>query len=152
MLDHHRRALRRTRYRPARTPAQTRAAFAAGEIDYPKAWRIATATTGFSDAVVAAVEATAVEIAGRYAPARFATELDALLIRTAPDEHAELRKDAEKWQRRIRRRNLGPLHRVEADLSPEEAAAVWQRVGEVAATVCEHDPRAKQHRLVDAYL
>ncbi|HEY5855792.1 MAG TPA: DUF222 domain-containing protein, partial [Aldersonia sp.] len=33
-----------------------------------------------------------------------------------------------------------------------EAAAVWQRIGEVAATVCAHDPRDTRHRLVDAYL
>ena len=29
---------------------------------------------------------------------------------------------------------------------------MWQRLAEVAATVCTHDPRDGQHRLVDAYL
>ena len=130
----------------------TRAAFAAGDIDYTKARRIATATTGFSNPVTATVEAAAVAFADRCAPAGFATELEDLLIRTAPDEYAQLRKDAAARQRRLRRRNRGTTHRIEADLAPHEAAAVWQRVAEVAATVCAHDPRDTQHRLVDAYL
>ena len=130
----------------------TRAAFAAGDIDYTKARRIATATTGFSDTATATVEAAALAFADRCAPAGFATELEDLLIRTAPDEYAQLRKDAAARQRRLRRRNRGTTHRIEADLAPHEAAAVWQRVAEVAATVCAHDPRDTQHRLVDAYL
>ena len=73
---------------------RTRAAFAAGEIDYAKAWRLATATDGFSDAATAAAETAALGFAHRHAPAGFATAVEDVLIRLAPDEYAQLRKDA----------------------------------------------------------
>ncbi|MCX5043529.1 HNH endonuclease [Aldersonia sp. NBC_00410] len=129
-----------------------RAAFAEGDIDYSKALRISHATGGFSADVVALVEPEAIAAARRLAPAALATTLDTLLIRTAPEEYATLRDAEHQISRRIRTRRLGYLHRVEADLDPAEAAAVLQRVQEVAATVCEHDQRGKQYRLVDAYL
>ena len=131
---------------------KTRAAFAAGQIDHAKAWRLATATAGFGTTATTTAETAALGFAHRYAPAGFATAVDEVLIRTAPDEYAQLRKDAEARARRVRRRKLGMLHRIEADLTAPEAAAVWQRLREVAATVCHHDPRDAQQRLVDAYL
>ena len=119
---------------------KTRAAFAAGQIDYAKAWRLATATAGFGTDATAAAETAALGFAHRYAPAGFTTAIEDVLIRTAPDEYAQLRKDAEKRARRVRRRKLGLLDRIEADLTAPEAAAVWQRLREVAATVCAPRP------------
>ena len=47
---------------------RTRAAFAAGDIDYAKALALATATDGFSDTTTAAVETAALGFAHRTAP------------------------------------------------------------------------------------
>jgi Domain of unknown function (DUF222) len=102
--------------------------------------------------VVAAIESDAVAAARRLAPRALGFAVDRLLIRIAPDEYAALRETEQDYSRRLRKRRLGVLDRIEADLAPEEAAAVWQRIHEVAATVCEHDRRDKQYRLVDAYL
>ena len=86
---------------------KTRAAFAAGQIDHAKAWRLATATAGFGAAAAAAAESAALGFAHRYAPAEFTTAIEDALIRTAPDEYARLRKDAQERARRVRRRKLG---------------------------------------------
>ena len=93
-----------------------------GEIDYAKAWRLATATDGFSQSATDDAETAALGFAHRCAPAAFANAVDEVLIRTAPDEYAELRKDAQQRARRVRRRKLGVVDRIEADLSPPEAA------------------------------
>ncbi|KAA0023640.1 HNH endonuclease signature motif containing protein [Antrihabitans cavernicola] len=37
-------------------------------------------------------------------------------------------------------------------MSPEECEATWQRIAEVADTVCKHDQRNRQYRLVDAFM
>ena len=131
---------------------RVRAAFADGAIDYAKALRISRSTDGYTDDVIARIEPELVAAATRLAPTPLATELDTLLIRVAPDQYAAMRAEEEKLGRRVRKRRIGFLDRVEADLDAAEATAVWQRIHEVAATVCAHDPRGKQYRLVDAYL
>ena len=73
---------------------KTRAASAAGEIDYAKAWRLATATDGFSQSATDDAETAALGFAHRCAPAAFANAVDEVLMRNAPDEYAELRKDS----------------------------------------------------------
>ncbi|TSD93656.1 hypothetical protein FOS14_22645 [Skermania sp. ID1734] len=71
-------------------------------------------------------------------------------MRTAPDEYAELRADT-KMFRKISKRALGDMARLQVDLEPDEAEAAWQRVCEVADTVCRYDRRARQYRLTDAF-
>lgn len=78
--------------------------------------------------------------------------IDRMLIRLAPEEYAALREDEQDMSRRVRKHRMGVLDRIEADPAPDEAAAVWQRIREVAATVCEHDRRGKQYRLADGYI
>jgi hypothetical protein len=128
------------------------AAFAAGDIDFARAARISHTTSGFTTGTVTAVEAEAVAAALRLAPRALGAAIDRMLIRVSPDEYAALRENEQQISRRVRKRRVGILDRIEADLTPDEAAALWQRIHEVAATVCEHDRRGKQYRLVDAYM
>ncbi|WP_185981865.1 HNH endonuclease signature motif containing protein, partial [Skermania sp. ID1734] len=83
-------------------------------------------------------------------PGPLGSEIDAILMRTAPDEYAELRADT-KMFRKISKRALGDMARLQVDLEPDEAEAAWQRVCEVADTVCRYDRRARQYRLADAF-
>ena len=131
---------------------QIRDAFAAGDIDYARARRIALALADYSDAVADAIQHDALAAAATCTPSEFDTALDALLIRTAPDEHAELQVDTAAEKRRVRKRKNGTLARIQADLSPEEAATFWQRLHELAATVCPGDPRDQRTLLADAYV
>ncbi|HEY5853656.1 MAG TPA: DUF222 domain-containing protein, partial [Aldersonia sp.] len=135
----------------ARLP-RIRDAFAAGDIDYARARRIALAAADYSDAVADAIQHDALAAAATCTPSELDTALDALLIRTAPDEHAELQVDKTGEKRRVRKRKNGTLSRIQADLSPEEVAAFWQRLHELAATVCPGDPRDQRTLLADAYV
>ncbi|MCX5044879.1 HNH endonuclease [Aldersonia sp. NBC_00410] len=128
-----------------------RAAFAAGELDFARVRRIVHDTLGFTPGTVALAEPDMLAAARVLSPGPLAGEVDTILIRVAPAEVAARREEAER-DRRIRKRRVGPLARLEVDLSPVEAEAAWQRVTEVAGTVCGQDRRNRQYRMVDAFL
>ncbi|KAA0018979.1 DUF222 domain-containing protein [Antrihabitans cavernicola] len=128
----------------------TRVAFAAGGLDYARVAKISRSLGGFTPATVAAAEPEIVAAARSLSPGPLGSAIEQVLIRIAPDEVAERRIDATRC-RRVRKRRDGDLGVFEAVLSPEECEATWQRIAEVADTVCKHDRRNRQYRLVDAF-
>ncbi|WP_187776488.1 HNH endonuclease signature motif containing protein [Antrihabitans cavernicola] len=128
----------------------TRAAFAAGGLDYARVAKISRSLGGFTAATVAAAEPEIVAAARNLSPGPLGSAIEQVLIRIAPDEVAQRRIDATQC-RRVRKRRDGDLGVFEAVLSPEECEATWQRITEVADTVCTHDRRNRQYRLVDAF-
>ncbi|KAA0023941.1 HNH endonuclease signature motif containing protein [Antrihabitans cavernicola] len=128
----------------------TRAAFAAGGLDYARVAKISRSLGGFTPATVAAAEPEVVAAARSLSPGPLGSAIEQILIRIAPDEVAERRINATQC-RRVRKRRDGDLGVFEAVLSPEECEATWQRIAEVADTVCTHDRRNRQYRLVDAF-
>ncbi|WP_185981580.1 HNH endonuclease signature motif containing protein [Skermania sp. ID1734] len=129
-----------------------REAFARGEIDYARTAAACHRLCGFSADTVSSVESEVVAAARGLAPGPLKSEIDRMLMRAAPDEYAELRADVVQHARRIRKTPDGELARITVDLEAAEAEAVWQRVCEVADTVCRHDRRGRQYRLVDAFM
>ena len=128
----------------------TRAAFACGELDYARVAKISRLTGWFKAETVAEAEAEIVAAARGLSPGPLASVIDQILIRIAPGEVAKNRVDATMF-RRVRKRRDGDLAVFDATLSPEECEATWQRIAEVADTVCKYDRRNRQYRLVDAF-
>ena len=128
-----------------------RVAFAAGELDYPRVARICRATLGFTQDTIDQAEADILADALRMSPGPLARAIDKTLIRTSPDEYADLRKEQQHY-RRIRRRRGDALSVIEAHVNPEEAEAVMQRLTEVADTVCGNDKRGRDYRMADALM
>ncbi|KAA0021295.1 HNH endonuclease signature motif containing protein [Antrihabitans cavernicola] len=128
----------------------TRVVFAAGGLDYARVAKISRSLGGFTAATVAAAEPEIVAAARSLSPGPLGSAIEHVLIRIAPDEVAQRRIDATRC-RRVRKRRDGDLGVFEAVLSPEECEATWQRIAEVADTVCTHDRRNRQYRLVDAF-
>ena len=129
----------------------TRAAFSAGKLDYPRAAKICRLTTGFTQKTVELAEPDIVGAAETLSPGPLGSAIDRILIAIAPDEVAERRVDATAF-RKLRKRRDNDLGIFEAALAPDECEATWQRIAEVAGTVCKYDRRNKQYRLVDAFM
>jgi hypothetical protein len=127
------------------------AAFAAGELDYPRVARICRATTGFTHDTLDKAEPDILSSALRLSPGPLARAIDRTLIRTSPDEYAALRKEQQQF-RRVRRRRGDALSVIEAHVNPDEAEAVMQRLTEIADTVCTHDTRGRDYRMADAFM
>ena len=127
------------------------AAFAAGELDYPRVARICRATTGFTHDTLDKAEPDILADALHMSPGPLARAIDKTLIRTSPDEYAALRKEQQQF-RRVRRRRGDALSVIEAHVNPDEAEAVMQRLTEIADTVCTHDTRGRDYRMADAFM
>ncbi|NMN98250.1 HNH endonuclease signature motif containing protein [Antrihabitans stalactiti] len=127
------------------------AAFAAGELDYPRVARICRATTGFTHDTLDKAEEEILADALHMSPGPLARAIDKTLIRTSPDEYATLRKEQQQF-RRVRRRRGDALSVIEAHVNPDEAEAVLQRLTEIADTVCTHDTRGRDYRMADAFM
>ncbi|MET4611565.1 hypothetical protein ABIC28_002554 [Rhodococcus sp. PvR044] len=129
-----------------------RAAFEAGELDLPRVRAIGRETTGLKPETVAALEPGIVAAARRLTPGPLAGEIGRLVAEYSAEEAAAQRETAQEVGRRVVKRSRGNTSTIEVNVSPEEAEQVMQLVAEFAATVCPHDKRGKQCRLVDAVL
>ncbi|MDJ0395351.1 DUF222 domain-containing protein [Rhodococcus sp. G-MC3] len=132
-----------------RLPA-VRAAFDAGELDLARVRAICRTTGSYSLGAAERVESEVLEAARRLSPGPLATEIAGILQREAPDESAEIRKDLESLTR-VRYRDKDMIATIEADLEAGDAAACWQLINEMAATLCSRDPRTRGQRLAAAY-
>ncbi|WP_072805612.1 HNH endonuclease signature motif containing protein [Rhodococcoides yunnanense] len=132
-----------------RLPA-VRSAFAAGELDYARVRAIYRTTGALSVDAANRVETEVLHAARRLSPGPLATEVAAIIQRTAPEEAAELRKDLASLTR-VRYHDRDMIATIEADLEPADAAASWQLITEMAATLCRRDPRTRGQRLAAAY-
>ncbi|MFG1783499.1 DUF222 domain-containing protein [Rhodococcus oryzae] len=129
-----------------------RAAFEAGELDLSRVRAISRETTGLKPETVAVLEPGIVAAARQLTPGPLAGEIGRLVAEFSAEEAAAQRETAQELGRRIVKRSRGTMSTIEVNVSPEEAEQVMQLVAEFAATVCPHDKRGKQCRLVDAVL
>ncbi|MFE3291032.1 DUF222 domain-containing protein [Rhodococcus sp. NPDC059234] len=130
----------------------TMAAFEAGDLDLPRARAISRETTGLTDSTTAALEPQILSSARHLSPGPLAREIERLVAACSPEEAAEQRADAQKFERRVVKRRGRGCATVEVTVSPEEGEAFMQLVAEFAGTVCRHDRRGAQERLVDSVL
>ncbi len=127
-----------------------KAAFDAGELDLSRVRAVCRTTGSYSLDTAARIESEVLEAARRLSPGLLATEISGILQREAPDETAELRKDLASLTR-VRYRDKDMIATIEADLEAGDAAACWQLINEMAATLCSRDPRTRGQRLAAAY-
>ena len=132
-----------------RLPA-VKAAFEAGELDLARVRAIYRTTNCYSLEAAQRAESEILHAARRMSSGPLATEIAATMQRIAPDETAELRKKLASLTR-VRYRHKDVLATIEADLEAADAAACWQLINEMAATVCNRDPRTRNQRLAAAY-
>ncbi|AQA20917.1 hypothetical protein BTZ20_4841 [Rhodococcus sp. MTM3W5.2] len=129
-----------------------RAVFESGELDLPRVRVISRETAGLRPETVAALELGIVAAARRLTPGPLAGEIGRLVSEFSAEEAAARRETAQELGRRIVKRSRGIISTIEVNVSPEEAEQVMQLVAEFAATVCPHDKRGKQCRLVDSVM
>lgn len=73
------------------------------------------------------------------------------MYRIAPEEAAALRKDLERHTN-VTYTDKDVLSTLKADLTAADAAAAWQLINEMAATVCRRDPRTRGQKRAAAYV
>lgn len=127
-----------------------KAAFDAGELDLSLVRAVCRTTGPYSLDTAERIESEVLEAARRLSPGPLATEISGILHREAPDQTAELRKDLVSLTR-VRYRDKDMVSTIEADLEAGDAAACWQLINEMAATLCSRDPRTRGQRLAAAY-
>ncbi|OAK52769.1 HNH endonuclease signature motif containing protein [Rhodococcoides kyotonense] len=132
-----------------RLPA-IKTAFELGELDLARVRAIYRVTSPLSLDAATRIEAEVLHAARRLSPGPLATEIAAIIQRTAPDEVAEVREDLKKLTG-VRYRDKDLIATIEATLDAADAAACWQSITEMAATVCPRDPRTRSQRLAAAY-
>ncbi|WP_243636589.1 HNH endonuclease signature motif containing protein [Rhodococcus sp. Eu-32] len=125
-------------------------AFDAGELDLARVRAIYRVTSPLSLDAATRIEAEVLQAARRLSPGPLATEIAAIIQRTAPDEVAEVREDLKKLTG-VRYRDKDLIATIEATLDAADAAACWQSITEMAATLCPRDPRTRSQRLAAAY-
>ncbi|SNT37552.1 DUF222 domain-containing protein, partial [Rhodococcoides kyotonense] len=133
-----------------RLPA-IKAAFEAGELDLARVRAIYRVTNSISLGAAGRIETEVLAAARRLSPGPLATEIAAIIQRTAPDEVAEAREDLKKLTG-VRYRDKDLIATIEANLEAADAAACWQSITEMAATLCPRDPRTRSQRLAAAYI
>lgn len=127
------------------------AAFEAGELDLPRVRAIYRCTHNLTLETAVAVEAEVLQAARRLSPGPLATEIWSIMYRTAPEQAAALRKDLERHTN-VTYTDRDVLSTLKADLTAADAAAAWQLINEMAATVCRRDPRNKGQKRAAAYV
>ncbi|WP_068427776.1 HNH endonuclease signature motif containing protein [Rhodococcoides kyotonense] len=132
-----------------RLPA-IKTAFELGELDLARVRAIYRVTSPLSLDAATRIEAEVLHAARRLSPGPLATEIAAIIQRTAPDEVAEVREDLKKLTG-VRYRDKDLIATIEATLDAADAAACWQAITEMAATLCPRDPRTRSQRLAAAY-
>ncbi|TFI45532.1 HNH endonuclease [Rhodococcus sp. 1R11] len=127
------------------------AAFGVGELDLPRVRAIYRCTHNLTQDAATAVQIEVLHAARRLSPGPLATEIWSIMYRIAPEEAAALRKDLERHTN-VTYTDKDVLSTLKADLTAADAAAAWQLINEMAATVCRRDPRNKGQRRAAAYV
>ncbi|KZF00649.1 MULTISPECIES: HNH endonuclease signature motif containing protein [unclassified Rhodococcus (in: high G+C Gram-positive bacteria)] len=127
------------------------AAFEAGELDLPRVRAIYRCTHNLTQDAATAVQGEVLHAARRLSPGPLATEIWSIMYRIAPEQAAALRKDLERHTN-VTYTDKDVLSTLKADLTAADAAAAWQLINEMAATVCRRDPRNKGQKRAAAYV
>ncbi|MDV8057656.1 HNH endonuclease signature motif containing protein [Rhodococcus sp. IEGM 1343] len=127
------------------------AAFEAGELDLPRVRAIYRCTHNLTQDAATAVQGEVLHAAQRLSPGPLATEIWSIMYRIAPEQAAALRKDLERHTN-VTYTDKDVLSTLKADLTAADAAAAWQLINEMAATVCRRDPRNKGQKRAAAYV
>ncbi|MFI8566737.1 DUF222 domain-containing protein [Rhodococcus sp. NPDC078407] len=127
------------------------AAFEAGELDLPRVRAIYRCTHNLTQDAATAVQSEVLHAARRLSPGPLATEIWSIMYRIAPEEAAALRKDLERHTN-VTYTDKYVLSTLKADLTAADAAAAWQLINEMAATVCRRDPRNRGQKRAAAYV
>ncbi|OZE80715.1 hypothetical protein CH304_15870 [Rhodococcus sp. 15-649-1-2] len=127
-----------------------KAAFDAGDLDLPRVRAIHRVTGPYSTPAVEHAQTDILTAALHLSPGPLATEINATMHRCAPDEAAQLRTDLTRLTT-VKYRDKDMIATIEADLEAADAAASWQRINEVADTLCPRDPRTRGQRRAAAY-
>lgn len=127
------------------------AAFEAGELDLPRVRAIYRCTHNLTQDAATAVQSEVLYAARRLSPGPLATEIWSIMFRIAPEQAAALRKDLERHTN-VTYTDKDVLSTLKADLTAADAAAAWQLINEMAATVCRRDPRNKGQKRAAAYV
>lgn len=127
------------------------AAFEAGELDLARVRAIYRCTHNLTQDAATAVQGEVLHAARRLSPGPLATEIWSIMYRIAPEQAAALRKDLERHTN-VTYTDKDVLSTLKADLTAADAAAAWQLINEMAATVCRRDPRNKGQKRAAAYV
>lgn len=127
------------------------AAFEAGELDLPRVRAIYRCTHNLTQDAAAAVQGEVLLAARRLSPGPLATETWSIMYRIAPEQAAALRKDLERHTN-VTYTDKDVLSTLKADLTAVDAAAAWQLINEMAATVYRRDPRTRGQKRAAAYV
>lgn len=127
------------------------AAFEAGELDLPRVRAIYRCTHNLTQDAATAVQDEVLHAARRLSPGPLATEIWSIMYRIAPEQAAGLRKDLERHTN-VTYTDKDVLSTLKADLTAADAAAAWQLINEMAATVCRRDPRTRGQKRAAAYV
>ncbi|OZC76705.1 hypothetical protein CH251_06760 [Rhodococcus sp. 06-462-5] len=127
------------------------AAFEAGELDLPRVRAIYRCTHNLTQDAATAVQSEVLYAARRLSPGPLATEIWSIMFRIAPEQAAALRKDL-KRHTNVTYTDKDVLSTLKADLTAADAAAAWQLINEMAATVCRRDPRNRGQKRAAAYV
>ncbi len=126
-------------------------AFEAGELDLPRVRAIYRCTHNLTQDAATAVQSEVLYAARRLSPGPLATEIWSIMFRIAPEQAAALRKDLERHTN-VTYTDKDVLSTLKADLTAADAAAAWQLINEMAATVCQRDPRNRGQKRAAAYV
>lgn len=127
------------------------AAFEAGDLDLPRVRAIYRCTHNLTQDAAAAVEGEVLLAARRLSPGPLATEIWSIMYRIAPEQAAALRNDLERHTN-VTYTDKDVLSTLKADLTAADAAAAWQLINEMAATVCRRDPCTRGQKRAAAYV
>lgn len=127
------------------------AVFEAGELDLPRVRAIYRCTHNLTQGAATAVQGEVLHAARRLSPGPLATEIWSIMYRIAPEEAAALRKDL-KRHTNVTYTDKDVLSTLKADLTAADAAAAWQLINDMAATVCRRDPRTRGQKRAAAYV
>ncbi|WP_415973384.1 DUF222 domain-containing protein [Rhodococcus sp. 077-4] len=127
------------------------AAFGAGELDLPRVRAIYRCTHNLTLEAATAVQREVLHAARRLSPGPLATEIWSIMFRIAPEEAAALRTELERHTN-VTYTDKDVLSTLKADLTAADAAAAWQLINEMAATVCRRDPRNRGQKRAAAYV
>lgn len=130
-----------------------RAAFLGGRLDYARVRRIAEDTDDISDATLRLIEGKIADAALHRAPRALSNEIMRILINADPDEAARVRKLVRARHRYVSvKPSIHGLTTLYANLDAAEGRLLDSRIHDMAATVCDDDPRSRDHLRVDAFM
>ncbi|MDI9896615.1 DUF222 domain-containing protein [Rhodococcus sp. IEGM 1381] len=127
------------------------AAFEAGELDLPRVRAIYRCIHNLTQDAATAVQGEVLHAARRLSPGPLATEIWSIMYRIVPEQAAALRKDLERHTN-VTYTGKDVLSTLKADLTAADAAAAWQLINEMAATVCRRDTRNEGQKRAAAYI